>query len=83
VDKDETDEMKLEAVKDGRSVKMDIDFDEDTGKSTKIDASSLWAESESTSRTRKAQMGDTSKTVPEHRTSDMERRSQAETYHNR
>lgn len=58
VDKDETDELKLEAVKDGRSVKMDIAFDEDTGKSTKVDASSLWVESESTSRTRKAQMGD-------------------------
>lgn len=82
VDKDATDELKLEAVKDGRSVKMDIAFDEDTGKSTKIDASSLWAESESTSRTRKAQMGD-SQPVPEHRTSDMDRQSRSDTYHNR
>lgn len=73
VDKDETDELKLEAVKDGRSVKMDVAFDEDTGRSTKVDASSLWVESESTSRTRKAQTGESSRTVPDHRTSDMDR----------
>jgi uncharacterized protein YmfQ (DUF2313 family) len=83
VDKDETDELKLEAVKDGRSVKMGVAFDEDTGKSTKVNASSLWAESESTTRTREAQMGEPSRAVPEHRTSDMERRSQADSYHNR
>jgi len=83
VDKDATDELKLEAVKDGRSVKMDVAFDEDTGKSTKVDASSLWVESESTSRTRKAQMGDTSRTVPERRTSDIDRQSKAETYRQR
>ncbi|HKA56196.1 MAG TPA: hypothetical protein VKJ47_21295 [Candidatus Binatia bacterium] len=83
IDKDATDELKLEAVKDGRSVKMDVAFDEDTGKSTKVDASSLWVESESTSRTRKAQMGDTSRTVPEHRTSDMDRQSKAEAHRNR
>jgi hypothetical protein len=34
---------------------MDIDFNEDTGKSTEVDASSLWAESESTTQTREAQ----------------------------
>jgi uncharacterized protein YmfQ (DUF2313 family) len=55
IDKDETDELKLEAVKNGYSVKMDIAFGEDTGRSTKIDASSLWAESESTTRAREAQ----------------------------
>jgi hypothetical protein len=82
VDKDETDEMMLEAVKDGRSVKVDIDFDEDTGKSTKVDASSLWAESEATTRTREAQKGE-ARPVPQRSTSDMERRSQADTYHNR
>jgi hypothetical protein len=69
VDKDETDELKLEAVKNGHSVKMEVDFDEATGKSTKIDASSLWAESESTTRTREGQMGDTSQVVPERRSS--------------
>jgi hypothetical protein len=82
VDKDETDELKLEAVKDGRGVKVDVSFDDDTGKSTKVNASSLWAESESTTRTREAQMGE-SRPVPEHRTSDMDRRSQADTYHGR
>jgi hypothetical protein len=66
IDKDDTDELKLEAVKNGNSVKMDVDFNENTGRSTKIDASSLWAESESTSRTRKAQ------------DADMDRRSQAD-----
>jgi len=64
IDKDETDELELEAVKNGHSVKMDVDFDKDTGKSTKIDASSLWAESEATTRTREAQQGDPSQTVP-------------------
>ncbi len=55
INKDDTDKLALEAVKHGNSVKMDVDFDEDTGRSTKVDASSLWAESESTSRARKAQ----------------------------
>jgi uncharacterized protein YmfQ (DUF2313 family) len=82
VDKDETDEMMLEAVKDGRSVKVNIDFDEDSGKSTKVDASSLWAESEATSRTREAQQGE-ARPVPQRSTSDMERRSQADTPHTR
>jgi hypothetical protein len=83
VDKDDTDEMMLEAVKDGRSVKVDIGFDEDTGKSTKVDASSLWAESEATTRTREAQTGESPRGVPDHHLSDAERRSQAETYRSR
>lgn len=66
INKDDTDKLALEAVKDGNSVKMDVDFDEGTGRSTKVDASSLWAESESTSRTRKAQ------------DAELERRSQAD-----
>jgi uncharacterized protein YmfQ (DUF2313 family) len=82
VDKDDTDEMELEAVKDGRSVKVDIDFDEDTGKSTKIDAGSLWAESEATTRTREAQTGESPRRVPDRHTGDMDRRSQAETSRN-
>jgi hypothetical protein len=79
VDKDDNDEMMLEAVKDGRSVKVDIEFDENTGRSTEVDASSLWAESEATTRTREAQTGESPRGVPQHRTSDMERRSQADT----
>jgi hypothetical protein len=55
VNTDDTDELNLETVKGGNSVKMEIDFDEHTGRSTSIDASTLWAESEVTSRTRKAQ----------------------------
>ena len=66
VNKDDDDELDLEAVKNGNSVEVDIDFDEDTGRSTSLDASTLWAESEATTRTREAQ---------EHR---MERRSQAD-----
>lgn len=64
IDKDEKDQLELEAVKNGHSVKMDVAFNSDTGKSTKVDASSLWTESESTSRTREAQQGDTSQAVP-------------------
>jgi len=64
IDKDEKDELELEAVKNGHSVKMDVEFNENTGKSTKVDASSLWAESESTTRTREAQQGDASQAVP-------------------
>src|ERR1051325_4596725 len=64
IDKDEKDQLELEAVKNGHSIKMDVAFNSDTGKSTKVDASSLWTESESTSRTREAQQGDTSQAVP-------------------
>lgn len=64
IDKDEKDQLELEAVKNGHSVKMDVAFNSDTGKSTKVDASSLWTESEATSRTREAQQGDTSQAVP-------------------
>jgi uncharacterized protein YmfQ (DUF2313 family) len=61
INEDDTDVLELEAVKDGRSVQMEVDFDEDTGRSTEVDASSLWAESESTTRTREQQeMGQTS-----------------------
>jgi hypothetical protein len=78
VDKDADDELYLEAVKNGHSVKVDIDFDEDTGKSTKIDASSLWAESESTTRTREAQKMGIPSRAPSERTHNLERRSQAD-----
>jgi hypothetical protein len=55
INKDDDDELDLEAVKDGNSVQMSVNFDEDTGHSTEVDASTLWAESESTTRTREAQ----------------------------
>jgi hypothetical protein len=55
INKDDDDELDLEAVKDGNSVQMSVDFDNDTGRSTEVDASTLWAESESTTRTREAQ----------------------------
>jgi hypothetical protein len=66
VNNDDDNELDLEAVKNGNSVELDIDFDEDTGRSTAVNASTLWAESESTSRTREAQE------------TGMERRSQAD-----
>jgi len=55
VNEDDTDVLALEAVKDGRSVQMEVDFDEETGRSTEVDASSLWAESEATTRERERQ----------------------------
>lgn len=55
VTEDDADELDLEAVKDGNSVKMEVEFDENSGRSTEVDASTLWAESESTTQTRKAQ----------------------------
>ena len=64
VNTDDSDELDLEAVKNGRSVQMDIDFDEETGKSTEIDVSSLWAESESTTQTREAQQRQGSSSRP-------------------
>jgi hypothetical protein len=55
VNEDEVDELELEAVKDGNSVQLEVEFDEQTGRSTEVDASTLWVESESTTQTRKAQ----------------------------
>lgn len=55
VNKDDADELELEAVKDGNSVQMEVEFDENNGRSTEIDADTLWAESESTTRTRETQ----------------------------
>lgn len=55
INKDDSDELDLEAVKDGNSVQLEIDFDENSARSTEVDASTLWAESEATTRTREAQ----------------------------
>jgi uncharacterized protein YmfQ (DUF2313 family) len=79
INKDDNDELQLEAVKNGHSVQMKIAFDEDTGKAEKVDASSLWAESESTTRTREAQehgAGNRS-SLSSDRSSEAERHSQA------
>jgi len=64
INKDDVDELDLEAVKNGNSVQMAVNFDEDTGRSTEVDASSLWTESESTTRTRKAQERQMGTAVP-------------------
>lgn len=55
VDKDTQDLLKLEAVKNKQSVQLNVSFDEATGKSTKLDADSMWVESESTYRERTSQ----------------------------
>jgi hypothetical protein len=55
VNTDDNDELSLEAVKNGNSVQLDISFDENNARSTEVDASTLWAESESTTRTRESQ----------------------------
>jgi uncharacterized protein YmfQ (DUF2313 family) len=73
VNKDDRDEMDVEAVKNGNSVQLEISFDENTAQSTEIDASTLWAESESTTRTREAQERTLDTRTPSDRTSDWNR----------
>lgn len=55
VNTDDQDELTLEAVKKAHSVDLTVAFDEKTGKSTKVDASTLWLESQSTADAREAQ----------------------------
>jgi hypothetical protein len=52
VSEDSKDLLKLEAVKNKQSVELNVSFDEADGKSTKLDADSLWVESESTYQSR-------------------------------
>lgn len=52
VSEDSQDLLKLEAVKNKQSVQLNVSFDEESKKSTKVDADSLWVESESTYQTR-------------------------------
>jgi len=73
VNKDDSDEMDIEAVKDGNSIQLEISFDENTAQSTEINASTLWAESESTTRTREAQERTLDSRIPSDRTPDMNR----------
>lgn len=56
VNTDDRDELDLEAVKNGHSIAMEVEFDDQTAKSTSIDADSMWAESESTERARTGSM---------------------------
>jgi len=52
INKDDPDELSLEAVKGANSVELNVAFNEKTGKSTSIDADSIWFESEATSEER-------------------------------
>jgi hypothetical protein len=56
VNTDDRDELDLEAVKGGHSIAMEVEFDDQTAKSTSIDADTMWVESESTQRTRTGNM---------------------------
>ena len=55
INTDDADELSLEAVKGANSVELNVAFNEKTGKSTSIDADSMWFESESTSEARHSQ----------------------------
>lgn len=57
INTDDKDELEIEAVKDNRSLALNVDFDEDTGRSTDVEASALWWESEATQRTRTRKKG--------------------------
>jgi len=52
INTDDKDELSLEAVKDANSVELNVAFNEDNGKSTSIDADSIWFESQATSEVR-------------------------------
>lgn len=56
VNKDDRDELQLETVKKGHSLAVDVEFDDETGKSTSIDADTMWVESESTKELRTGTM---------------------------
>lgn len=55
INTDDQDELTLEAVKKAHSVDLTVSFDEETGKSTSVDASTLWMESQATAETRQSQ----------------------------
>lgn len=52
---DDTEMLSLEAVKGASSVEVNVGFNDKTGKSTSVDADSMWVESEATSREREKQ----------------------------
>jgi hypothetical protein len=47
--------LSLEAVKGTNSVELNVAFNEKTGKSTSVDADSIWVESEATNQEREQQ----------------------------
>lgn len=55
VNTDDDNQLELEAVKSGQSFELDVSFDEDTGRSTAVDADTLWMESEATTQARERQ----------------------------
>jgi hypothetical protein len=55
INTDDSDELSLETVKGANSVELNVAFNEKTGKSTSIDADSMWFESEATSEVRHSQ----------------------------
>lgn len=57
INTDDSDELSLEAVKGANSVELNVAFDEKTGKSTSIDADSIWFESQATTEERHHQEG--------------------------
>jgi len=56
INTDDEDELSLEAVKGANSVELNVAFNE-SGKSTSIDADSIWFESQATSEARNRQEG--------------------------
>jgi hypothetical protein len=55
INTDDEDTLSLEAVKGANSVEFNVAFDEKTGKSTSLDADSIWFESQATSEIRQRQ----------------------------
>jgi len=55
INTDDKELLSLEAVKGANSVELNVAFNEKTGKSTSIDADSMWVESEATSQEREHQ----------------------------
>jgi uncharacterized protein YmfQ (DUF2313 family) len=55
INTDDEEMLSLEAVKGANSVELNVAFNEKTGKSTSIDADSMWVESEATSQAREHQ----------------------------
>jgi hypothetical protein len=55
INTDDKDELSLEAVKGANSVEFNVAFNEDNGKSTSVDADSIWFESQATSDVRHRQ----------------------------
>lgn len=55
INTDDMEMLSLEAVKGANSVELNVAFNEKTGKSTSIDADSMWVESQATSQERERQ----------------------------